>query len=184
MKERKDWVLIALVLFITIGMFYVLNHIIPFFGDDFFSKYHIRTGEYLDSFPKILDSAVCSWHDYIGRLVPAITMPIITVFLGEQFYNVFNTLLLLAICLLLLKVSNTNLHEKGFLITCIIIFALLFCLNKKDLLFWCAGSVNYLMPSLFILLFFNLFDRFKKQNVNIAKGFALMICGIFIASPC
>ena len=39
MKERKDWVLIALVLFITIGLFYILNYIIPFFGDDFFSKY-------------------------------------------------------------------------------------------------------------------------------------------------
>ena len=182
MKERKDWVLIALVLFITIGLFYILNNIIPFFGDDFFSKYHIRTGEFLDSFPKMLDSAVCSWHDFIGRLIPAITMPIITVLLGEQFYNVFNTFLLLAICLLLLKVSKTNLHEKGFLITCIIIFALLFCLNKNDLLFWCAGSVNYLMPSLFILLFFDLFDRFKDQNVNIAKGFALMTCGIFIAS--
>lgn len=182
MKERKDWVLIALVLFITIGLFYVLNHIIPFFGDDFFSKYHIRTGEYLDSFPKILDSAVCSWHDFIGRLVPAITMPIITVFLGEQFYNVFNSLLLLAICLLLLKVSKTNLREKGVLTTCIIIFALLFCLNEKDLLFWCAGSVNYLIPSLFILLFFDLFNRFKNQNVNVAKGFALLICSIFIAS--
>ena len=182
MKERKDWVLIALVLFITIGLFYILNYIIPFFGDDFFSKYHIRTGEYLDSFPKILDSAVCSWHDFIGRLIPAITMPIITVLLGEQFYNVFNTLLLLSICLLLLKVSKTNLNEKGFLITCIIIFALFFCLNNNDLLFWCAGSVNYLIPSLFILLFFDLFDRFKNQNVNIAKGFAFMTCGIFIAS--
>ena len=182
MKERKDWVLIALVLFITIGLFYILNYIIPFFGDDFFSKYHIRTGEYLDSFPKMLDSAVCSWSDFIGRLIPAIIMPIITVFLGEQFYNVFNTFLLLAICLLLLKVSKTNLNEKGILTTCIIIFALFFCLNNNDLLFWCAGSVNYLMPSLFILLFFDLFDRFENQNVNIAKGFALMTCGIFIAS--
>ena len=182
MKERKDWVLIALVLFITIGLFYILNYIIPFFGDDFFSKYHIRTGKYLDSFPKMLDSAVCSWSDFIGRLIPAIIMPIITVFLGEQFYNVFNTFLLLAICLLLLKVSKTNLNEKGILTTCIIIFALFFCLNNNDLLFWCAGSVNYLIPSLFILLFFDLFDRFKNQNVNIAKGFAFMTCGIFIAS--
>ena len=164
MKERKDWVLIALVLFITIGLFYILNNIIPFFGDDFFSKYHIRTGKFLDSFPKILDSAVCSWHDFIGRLIPAITMPIITVLLGEQFYNVFNTLLLLAICLLLLKVSVENLHEKSVLTTCIILFAFFFCLNDNDLLFWCAGSVNYLMPSLFVIVFFE-DKRIKDADV-------------------
>lgn len=151
MKTSK---LLIFILIATI-CFYIMNLIVPFYADDL--SYNLPQNDLYS----IVQNVIHMYHTLNGRIIPNTLMLSFPTILGENLFNLLNTIIYGCFLYLLLKIDTTNFSKLNAMICIIGIFLIGY---RDNLFFWGAGSSNYLWPGTIILLYISLI--FKEKHTN------------------
>ncbi|EJP33686.1 putative membrane protein [Prevotella sp. MSX73] len=144
---------------IAIVLIFGYNFIVPFYGDDIFSQFHIETGKYMTSFSEVFDSAICSWNLYTGRFIPAIFMPLVVTWLGDTAFNILNTIIIVLNLVFACKLAIGKVTPLSLLLAT----TFFFILGNGDMLVNAALSVNYMWTFACVMVFLLLMRKFTAS---------------------
>ena len=148
------------VVLIAVFFFAAMNMVVPFYNDDMLAEYHIGTGEYVRDGKTALDSVICSWHTYIGRIIPALLMPLIVNVLGDGMFNLLNVIVYLVVICQLYFICDV----RGDIYKMLMVLIGLFLINTRDLFFWASGGVNYLWATCAVMAFLILSQKVRSKD--------------------
>ncbi len=152
---------INIVFLIIFFSFFLININVVYFGDD----YHFllfRDLDFLDYFSKVAEHYVSD----TGRFIVCI---LITVFLKAPFFiwQVLNSFMLAAICLLISKLAVKDEEEKQPLIMALVFLMIAF-LNislTRESVYWLTGSFTYIYPLLMFLAYWVCVRRIDEKKM-------------------
>lgn len=151
----KSRILIILILMASLSLFYIMNAIIPFFGDDIAFCYSMSTGDKIISLSDLLESVYQSYFVFNGRMLCTMLMQSFVAFFGEDLFNVLNSAVFGVVIWLLVRIGLYNKdvfhHMAGWVIVIICLFSL--STSADSLFYWGAGAGSYLWPLVFVLIF-------------------------------
>lgn len=126
-------------------MFYVMNIIVPFYGDDYAVIYSMYNDRLITNVTDLLKSTFVSWHNLNGRFFCNLLMMAFPTLIGDVIFNILNTMVFtISLCLMI------KLVVPKFNCSSICPIAIVLCgfyvimLENGSLFFWGAGSANYL----------------------------------------
>ena len=176
----------ALVLcYLCIGvLFGLLNYNIPLSGDDysFSMKYGEKTtldSVISDSFSQSFQTAVNAYNTWSGRFVPHFLASFFLGWIGVEWFNLFNTVIFLGIIFLINKITFRI--DKGFVSKTIIVTFFLWLLLPVTMqtTLLKVGSIAYMIPGFFLLLFVYLFQFKKNLKITIISVVVLFLISVF-----
>lgn len=133
----------------------------------------------MTSFSEVFDSAICSWHFYTGRFIPAIIMPLVVTWLGDTAFNLLNTIIIVLDLVLACKLANGKITPLSLVITT----TFFFILGHGDMLVSAALSVNYMWTFACVMVFLLLMKKFTispLMKFGIARYPLLFLVGILL----
>jgi hypothetical protein len=154
-SERLSGVVSVLLLLFCIVSYYLINTDVPFFSDDLHCLYR-ENGQRMTG---LADAFSILGEEYLrinGRLIPDLLVKI-AVFEGDAFFNVFNTLMMVLLLWMLLRVTRPRHADRRLLCLAELITGLFLLSTGIDsLYYWASGSSNYLWTLIPTLLFLQL----------------------------
>jgi len=181
MKPHKNDIPYYLLLLIAGGVFYVLNLQTPFMHDDYAYCFYydsdstsIRpTGIWVTGIWQMFQSM---WHHYLcvnGRFSSHLLLQSFCAFLGKGAFNVLNSFVFLILLHTLVRLTcrrkSIPLLAIAFLSTlCILPF-------PGQTMLWMAGSLNYLWPTTFSLVFICWLTRYSGTSLALWKHLLLFL---------
>lgn len=127
----------------------------------------------------ILDAIKNQWADYFninGRIFVHIVLQIVLIF-DKSLWTLLNPLMIIASIVLLMKLVEVDLNKINKIYSFLLAMSLyLSIINYKKIIYWVAGSVNYVWVCVFLLIVLYLFYKngfSKKKFVNLAIIFIL-----------
>lgn len=166
------------VVLIAVFFFAAMNMVVPFYNDDMLAEYHIGTGEYVSNGKTALDSVICSWHTYIGRIIPALLMPLMVNVIGDGIFNLLNVIVYAIVIFQLYMICGVN----GNYWKMLVLLIGLFLINTHDLFFWASGGVNYLWATCAVMAFVMLSQKIRlKENISLLSISILSFVSFFLA---
>lgn len=176
MKLHSYYILGAV--FIAVFFFAAMNMVVPFYNDDMLAEYHIGTGEYVSNGKTALDSVICSWHTYIGRIIPALLMPLMVNVIGDGIFNLLNVIVYAIVIFQLYMICGVN----GNYWKMLVLLIGLFLINTHDLFFWASGGVNYLWATCAVMAFVMLSQKVRlKESISLLSISILSFVSFFLA---
>ena len=167
------------VLIVASLLFYVMNTLVPFFSDDLNCVY--VEGRRIAN---ITDFLASLRNDYLyinGRLIIDGAV-LAVILLGENVFNVINTLLFGVAIVLFFRqigISGDAFHKTFFLILTLIGFLSL-STGVDSLFYWAAGASNYLWALIPTLLFMGLMKT--KERVQGKPLLLLFVAGLLLSA--
>lgn len=166
----------ALVLFVL--MFYVMNTIVPFFGDDYAVIYSVYDNELITSLPDLFKSAIYSWLTMNGRFFCNLFMMSFPSILQETLFNIFNASILALTLWLFLKLISSNSWIESIAAVIVVLSGVyVIMLEDGSLFFWGAGAANYLWSMAMSLAFLAILQHVRNKNkpMGVGMGITLML---------
>lgn len=170
MKNKIPFILLFLVLISVFIFIYIFNYNTEFVTDDYIYQFVFEnrmptaTTKLLSSPLDIFTSMVNHWQLWGGRVSVHFLLQL-AFLLGKTFFNFFNTLMFIALGILIyLHISDFKKIRIPLLIT---IYAVIFLFVPQpgSTIFWKSGSANYLWSSVLILIMTLLFKKhFDNKN--------------------
>lgn len=178
----KNRILIIIVLMVSLSLFYIMNAIIPFFGDDIAFCYSMYTGDKVVSLSDLLESVCQSYFVFNGRMLCTMFMQSFVCFLGEDLFNVLNSVVFGAVIWLLVRIG---LHNRGVFHNVagwVIVIVCLFSLSTSadSLFYWGAGAGSYLWPLVFVLIFVSI-SKECEDKVATKYSFFYFFAGFILS---
>ena len=159
-------------------VFGTLNFLTPYNGDDYLYAFNYADGSKIDSFLDVLQS---QYHHYLtvnGRAVPHVLEQIFAGLTGKWLFNIFNSLCLLLLISLIGQVlvdKNEQLKRYNLQIVCLTFIATIFLFSYPgQTIYWMAGSLNYLLPTVLGLFTLLLFESKKTYSLILLFLFPLI----------
>lgn len=171
------------ILFLFVLMFYVMNTIIPFFGDDYAVIYSSYDNELITSLSDLLKSAIYSWQGANGRFFCNMFMSAFPSIIQETMFNVLNTVVLALTLWLFLKVIASDFKVNSIAVIFVVLSGIyVIMLEDGSLFFWGAGAANYLWPMAMSLAFLAILQYVKNVDkpLGLGKDIVLMISSFLL----
>ncbi len=169
-------------------LFYILNMYTPIMHDDFAYLYKygppsaVRPTEIpIQSIVDIFESQYYHYLDVNGRALLHFLIQLF-LFFGKDIFNVFNTLVLLALIVIIYKIAvqyKTSGVERFFILTFITASVWLTSPFVGQTMLWTTGAINYLWGTLAVLGFlYYLQNKLKVPSFHWVQGFLLFVCSL------
>lgn len=177
MKKLPVYILIAFVI-----LFYVLNVIIPFYGDDYAMMFN-ADGTLSSSLSDLFVKTCDSYTGANGRLACNFLMYAFPTLVGETVYNLLNTFAFAFTLYCFLKVAHVSLKQESLFTLCLVILGFfVMMMEGGSLFFWGAGAANYLwsmmMTMAYLALLFHVSESKRNYSVSMLFGFTLLSFGL------
>ena len=173
MKKHKLFYLIVFIAFIIL----VYTHSNTFLAnDDLPYMFFHRTYNRIDSLMEILKNQYTDYFNINGRIFVHSVLQFVLIF-DKNLWSFINPLMIIGSLLLIIKIvelDNKNINCNYSFMLSLILFLSLF--NYKSIIYWGAGSVNYIWVFTFLLLILYLFYKYgfsKNKFINIIIIFIL-----------
>lgn len=184
MVKKQEKVLTCVFFGAFIALFYAMNLIIPFFSDDL--GYHFRSGlagkeEYSSVFQVLADSVRGYWES-AGRVVCTFFMRFYSGYLGEQLFNIFNTVMF-AVLVFLIGLFCIPKRSRSSIAGWTTIFMFLYVLStgEDELYYWGAGAGTYIVSAIMTMIYLLIFKKLSASNVNGLLQVFLILLGFILA---
>lgn len=178
----KNKFLIIIILIISLLLFYIMNEIIPFFGDDIAFCYNMSTGDKVVSLSDLFASVYQSYFVFNGRILCTMLMQSFVCFFGEDLFNILNSVVFGVVIWLLVRIG---LHNKGvfhnvagWVIVVICLFSL--STSADSLFYWGAGAGSYLWPLVFVLIFISI-SKECEDKITTKYSFFYLFVGFVVS---
>ena len=177
-KIKKDKLLIILMLLTYIVLVYCSFN--TFLGNDdlpysFFKRLDIR----VTNLYQIIYDNLRYYISWTGRFLIHCIVQFLLMF-GKNLWSILNPLIIVSQLLIGTKIVLMEIQRKEnkipFLIFLILITLFLSMTRYKELIYWVAGSVNYLFPNLLILIFSYLYLNYGMQESKKIKIVNYILC--------
>lgn len=155
-------------LFLIFSVILILNILTPMWNDEYsFSFSILNENERISSIKDIIKSQIAFYQKFSGRVF---LHAIIQFFcwVGKDFFNIINTIIFILLPLVITRFSTSNNLQFGLIFATIIWF---FAPVPGETIFWLSGSVNYLWPTLVLLIYIYLFTNNRTIKVLMPLGF-------------
>lgn len=185
-KNINFWrVLIGLFLITIFVYLFKLNTFAPYVADDYSLGSSTIDVKGITAIKKIFEHQVSSYFGWSGRVISLSTVHLF-LWIGKDYFNLFNVLFFIALIVLISQYSKLRKFDnKEDLFVIFMTFAFCwFCLpTLGETFFWVTGSINYLWPTVVVLLFL-LPYRYLYENKILIKDnkrsmIVMFILGIF-----
>lgn len=169
-----------LVLSLSISYFIVyliLNIYTPFKGDDYAYSFNYATSDRISSFYDIYESQLFHYCNVNGRLIPHILEQLFCGILGKGIFNIFNAFMCVLLIYLISRIIErmTDAFQiRVLILNTTFLASLLLFSYPGQCMFWMAGALNYLWPTVFALILIEIFLRNYKLNLILLFLFALI----------
>lgn len=164
------------ILLIFILMFYVMNIIVPFYGDDYAVIYSMYNDRLITNVTDLLKSTFVSWHNLNGRFFCNLLMMAFPTLIGNVIFNILNTMVFtISLCLMI------KLVVPKFNCSSICPIAIVLCgfyvimLENGSLFFWGAGSANYLWSMAMSLGFLVILQYLQNKKTRMTTEINILI---------
>lgn len=159
--------------------FLVLNFFTPFNGDDYLYAFNYADGSRIGNLFDVFQS---QWHHYLtvnGRVIPHILEQMFAGLTGKWLFDLFNSFLCTLLLFLINRVIFDKLpqlkHLQMFLLGVTFVVSLMLFSYPGQTMFWMAGSLNYLLPTVLALIVLFLFESDKHHSL-------ILLCFLAIIS--
>jgi hypothetical protein len=155
-------------LFLIFSIILILNILTPMWNDEYsFSFSILNENERISSIKDIIKSQIAFYQKFSGRVF---LHAIIQFFcwVGKDFFNIINTIIFILLPLVITRFYTSNNLQFGLIFTTIIWF---FSPVPGETIFWLSGSVNYLWPTLMLLVYIHLLINNRTLKVLLPLGF-------------
>ncbi len=187
MYLKNSYTLYFLLLAVIGILFYILNINTPFIHDDYAYCFYYAKDSYIirptsigiTGFWQMLESM---WHHYLcvnGRFISHLTLQTFCAFLGKDVFNICNT----GIYLIFLHTIVLLSEHKYSPIVLLLTFLSSFCIFPfpGQTMLWMTGSLNYLWPMTFALLYLYWIGKYKRQQCSNLGYLFTAFVGILIS---
>ena len=172
-KHRKHifWFILA----IAFLMIFVYNVLTPYMSDDYAYAIEVRKAE------SIWDLVKQQYGEYLsnsGRIIGQFNVRL-SLAVDKQVFNVVNSLMFLALVLLMYKNIRRKRKYDLLVLLLIITFLWKYAVSFGQTMLWICGACNYLWGSVFILGFVTFYRYFLEHPEKIKHGWALALGTFF-----
>ena len=160
--NKKKTLIYLCILLLTFGIF---SFLLPISGDDY--------GCYIAVYGNLYKSIILAkemYYSWEGRFIGRIIILVLSYY--KYFFNIITTLLIGYLFIIVIK-SIKNIKNSTYILLIFAIFALNVDMFSQCYT-WVAGTVTYLYPSVFILLYFIYIYLNKNKNISFL-GYILFI---------
>lgn len=160
--------------------FYVINYLTIEFVDDFtYKMYDISNRKTIVTFDQYFSTTLEHYFVDNGRAVIHAVVRIFTVYLGKGIFNIANTIIFIIFIILLSKFhAKLNASNICFCAACVF---LLFPQFKYTIL-WMDGSLNYLWPATFVLLYLIYIQKKLSYPLNKGKLLGILVFSFLVGA--
>lgn len=157
--------------FVFAIIFFLLNYSTVLQWNDDFSYSNAKS---------IKDVFLFAYNEYLywnGRIFTNINLRLMLM-LDKIVFNIFNTIIFLVLHYLIVWYSTYGIRINNIykvIIFTFSIFLTIFFIPDQNIIFWVVGSINYIWPSMLLLITYSLFFKlivnniYKYKNVNSNK---------------
>lgn len=149
-------------------IFYVMNILTPLIGDDYGYAFNYADHTRISNIYDVFESQWVHYQTVNGRLIPHIFEQIFAGLTGKWLFNIINTFFILALIFIISKYYLPNNQSENNKVnnTLLTAFAVLFLFTfPGETVFWMAGALNYLWPTVFALILLYIFK--SKVSINL-----------------
>lgn len=175
---NKKLILIYLSLFV---IFYIINFCTPLITDDYGYAFNFADHSRIENIYDVFESQWVHYQTINGRLIPHIFEQIFVGITGKWLFNIINTLFILMLIFIISEyyLPNNQSDNNKVNNTLITSFAVLFLFTYSgQTIFWMAGALNYLWPTVFALILLYIFK--SKISLNLFSiGFISLLAAWF-----
>lgn len=178
--RRRKWEIMLLVFFFSVLVFTHLNTFIV--SDDLPYSFYLRQTKRITSILEIIKN---QWVDYryiSSRVIIHSIVQFLLIY-GKKVWAILNPLMIISNIAFILKIvllKGNQKHNSKSLLLCIVMFLYLLLYTFKPIIYWVAGSVNYVWPSTLLIVLLYLYYKYgfcKYKIINIfIIGFLCMLC--------
>lgn len=155
--------------YLSLGcIFYVMNFLTPLIGDDYGYAFNFADYSRISNIYDVFESQWVHYQTVNGRLIPHIFEQIFAGLTGKWLFNIINTFFILALIFIISKYYLPNNQPENNKVNNILLtaFAVLFLFTfPGETVFWMAGALNYLWPTVFALILLYIFK--SKITLNL-----------------
>ena len=176
-KKNKYYYLIIIIIFIA--LFY--THLNTFLAnDDLPYMYLYRTDVRVNSIIDVLKNQFVDYFNISGRVLVHIVLQL-TLMFDKKIWNIVNPIMIISGLIILIKIvnlddKNNNNNKILYLLLAVSLYLMLF--NFKQIIYWVAGSVNYVWVFTFLILLVYLhykYGFYKNKYINVIIIFMLCL---------
>lgn len=162
------WLISISVLYIA---FFVINYFTPALADDFYYMRHLGFGlsEEINSLSVLVRSITAFYKSWGGRFIGYALMVFFNI-IPPVVFDLLNSLAYVLLVYLIYKICNLGKKSNLKLFLLVNIFIWLFVPDYGQVMFWTAGSANYLYPAIFALLVLLIFRKYTLESGNYFKS--------------
>lgn len=164
-------------------VFYILNVYTPFSHDDYAYCFYYDTDSYVVRptnirVTNVLQMFDSMWNHYMcvnGRFVSHLLLQCFCAFLGKGVFNVCNTLVFVLFLHTIVLLSG---HKYSVLMLLLsFLFSLCLLPYPGQTMLWMTGSLNYLWPTTFTIIYIYWLSNYKYKKTSFVKHIVLFgIC--------
>lgn len=161
-KEKKIWLVSAVLLAVTMIVLYAAHKGTPFMMDDLWYSTLLFEDTPISSFGDIIKSQIWHYYNWGGRSM-AHGLLQLTLLAGEKAADIINLLMTLLLALMICAVSGNRKFPMFF---AAVSLPLGLNANWRMSMFWQSGAANYLYITVFILAYVFCFLRELPEEVQ------------------
>lgn len=167
-KSEGYWLISIAIVYI---LFFTINYFTPALADDFYYMRHLGFGlnEKIDNLSTLLKSIMAFYKSWGGRVL-GYTLTVIFNIIPPVVFDLLNSFTYLLLVYLMYKICNLGKKSNLKLFLLVNIFIWIFVPDYGQVMFWTAGSANYLYPAILILLVLFVFRKYTLENGNCFKS--------------
>lgn len=160
-KKMSISISVVVLLCIIATFIFIIDINYPLFPDEFNYSHITWTNHRLTGIRDIITSQKLLYANWSGRVI-VLGLAQLFLFLGKWIYDILNSFIFIGLIYLILKLRKNSITYLNIAIVASILF--LFIIDFGESVFWLSGSVNYLWPSFFMLLFILEFNKIYDKN--------------------
>lgn len=180
----KRWLFLAIILLVFFAI-YSLNRLYPMMGEDWdYSFFWDNEGNKVRRINNFFDILITQYHHYIlwgGRVITHGIVQVL-LFMGKQWYDLFNSIAFVLLVYLIYKIIN-NRNSTNIIALLLVVFSLCLCLpDFATNTLWISYSGNYLWGTLIIVAFiYPFYSYYRNPDLknNKLKSALMFFGGIF-----
>ena len=167
LKENKSIYIVGLIIFVCL----VYTHFNTFVAnDDLPYSFFYRGNERITSLGQVFANQLADYKNLNGRFFVHCVLQIVLIF-GKNLWSIINPLMIVTSLILLVKIIRIKLKKINNLNTILLVFTGFFLMfNYKAIIYWVAGSVNYVWVLTLLLIILFLYYKYgfsKNKLINI-----------------
>lgn len=175
-KNNKIIYVVGLIMFVIL----IYTHINTFVAnDDLPYSFFYRGNERVKTLGQVLSNQLADYKNLNGRFFVHCVLQIVLLF-GKNLWSIINPIMIVVSLILLVKIIKLklpNVNNFGSILLAFICF--LVVINYKGIIYWVAGSVNYVWVLTLLLIVLYLYYRYGFSKYKLINIFGIaFLCAL------